>query len=245
MWETFWERASRTKMGSYLTGIEVDFIVGRIDLAVCDYVADIGCEAGRFSLLVAKGGVNVLAIDIDLAGLKRLKEKGNERVHLILADARRMPFRDGTLSAVLAIQVLDYIPQLREVVGECRRVLKRGGSVILSSGNRTSLKSKLKGLRGSRYMHSYRDVMRGLRDGGFSVRDREGYNWLPFNRISESGLLPAFARIEGALGLRRLPNISPWILVHAVKGGRGPGRDRTEDLALPAPDYAPRQRTGS
>jgi predicted RNA methylase len=52
-------------------------------------VGDIGAEAGKFSLLAAEKNVDVVALDIDLPGLKRLRFK-NKLVNVVLADARNI-----------------------------------------------------------------------------------------------------------------------------------------------------------
>jgi SAM-dependent methyltransferase len=47
-------------------------------------------------------------------------------------DITRMPFADGTFDAVVACDVLEHIPDDRAALAECRRVLRRGGTAILT-----------------------------------------------------------------------------------------------------------------
>jgi hypothetical protein len=51
---THWETAARTKMGSYLTSVEMAFFLKSINFSKCRLVGDIGAEAGKFSLLAAE-----------------------------------------------------------------------------------------------------------------------------------------------------------------------------------------------
>jgi len=53
--ETFWETAARTKMGSYLTNVEMAFFLKSMNFSECHLVGDIGAGAGKFSLLAQKG----------------------------------------------------------------------------------------------------------------------------------------------------------------------------------------------
>jgi ubiquinone/menaquinone biosynthesis C-methylase UbiE len=214
--ETHWEKAAKTKMGKYLTRVETSFILKEIDTSKLNLVIDVGAEAGRFSLLTANANVSVIGIDIDSYSLRRLKQK-NDGIPVIQADARKIPLKDGTFDAVLMIEVLDYIPQTNEALTECNRILKPKSSLILSFGNQSSAKAKLRQLKGKTYMHSYDQVIRTLRDSGFAVFSKTGYNWIPLGRISESPLIPFLAGLEKIFGLRKIPSLSPWVIVHAKK----------------------------
>jgi SAM-dependent methyltransferase len=214
--ETHWEKAAKTKMGKYLTETETEFIFQAITLSKCNSIMDVGAEAGRFSLLGNMNELEMMGIDIDSYGLKRLKQN-NRGVNIILADARKIPLREKVLDAAFMIEVLDYIAELEITLSECCTALKHGGSLILSFGNNSSLKSILRRSRGRTYQHSYGNVLHSLDKAGFKVKRKLGYNWLPFNRVSDNPLIPLLARIEKILGLRRLCRFSPWVLVYAVK----------------------------
>ncbi len=214
--ETHWEKAAKTKMGRYLTRLETNFILKSIDPMKLSVIIDVGAEAGRFSLLSANANVSVIGIDIDSYSLRRLKQK-NKEIPVIQADARRIPLKDGIFDAVLMIEVLDYIPEVNETLTECFRILKPTSSLILSFGNQSSGKAKLRQLRGKTYMHSYNEVLKTLQDSGFAVLSKMGYNWIPLGRISESSLIPFLAGVEKIFGLRKLPSISPWVILHATR----------------------------
>jgi hypothetical protein len=63
---TFWEKIARTKWGSYLTEVEKQAILKANDLAVKPTIAlEIGCEGGRWSMLLAKLGWKMICTDID------------------------------------------------------------------------------------------------------------------------------------------------------------------------------------
>ena len=214
--ETHWEKAAKTRMGKYLTRIETGFILKSIDTEKTSLIIDVGAEAGRFSLLSLTTNISVIGIDIDSYSLRRLKQK-NKEVVVIQADARKTPFRNSSFDAVFMIEVLDYIPQLEEPLGESFRILKKDAPFVLSFGNQSSLKAKLRGLRGKSYMHSYGNVMKCLLKTGFQTSRKLGYSWLPFGRMSESKLVPFFAGAEKLLRLGRMPRFSPWIILCATK----------------------------
>ena len=214
--ETHWEFAAKTKMGKYLTNLETDFISKSIDLSQANMtVMDVGAEAGRFSLLAANNKATVVSVDVNSYALKRLKQK-NKEVNIIQADARQLPLRGGVFDVVFMIEVLDYIPELDQALSECKRTLKTKASSVLSFGNKSSPKAKLKAMQGKSYRHSYKEVMECLSKTGFLVKKKTGYSWLPFGRTSQSSLLPVLARFERFFGLRRVVRFSPWVIIHVT-----------------------------
>jgi SAM-dependent methyltransferase len=50
----------------------------------------------------------------------------------VVGDARHMPFPDASMDVVLITQVLEHIPEPIAVISEIRRVLKPGGTLLLS-----------------------------------------------------------------------------------------------------------------
>ena len=217
--ETGWEKAAKTRMGKYLTRIETDFIFESIPLSETCTILDVGAEAGRFSLLASDNNATVIGLDLDSYGLKRLKLK-TKNVNVVQGDVRRLPLRDGVFDAIFMIEVLDYITELDATLTECNRTLKSNAILIFSFGNKSSLKSQLRELQGKSYTHSYNKVMQSLTKTGFSVVKRLGYNWLPFGRTAENRLIPFLAMLEKLFTLRRIPSLSPWVMLHATKSDK-------------------------
>lgn len=64
---------------------------------------------------------------------KLVKGAGYANADLQEADARKLPFRDGTFDVLYNSYMLDLIPfgEMRTVLGEFRRVLKPGGRMVL------------------------------------------------------------------------------------------------------------------
>ena len=212
--ETHWERAAKTRMGKYLTKIEARFVQHCLDFTRLQTIMDIGAEAGRFSQLNLN--VQTISIDIDKHSLKRLRNKIPSS-HVIQADARHIPIKNETFDAITMIEVLDYIPELQEVFQEAHRTLKTETSLIVSFGNKSSLKARLRQLSGRSYLHSYDKVIEALSETELTVKKKMGYNWLPFGRMSQSFLISPLEKLEHIFGLRKIPSVSPWVLVHAVK----------------------------
>ena len=208
--------AAKTRMGKYLTQVESHFIQDAVNFKNLSVTMDVGAEAGRFSQLSIASDTETISLDIDAYGLKRLKLK-EKKINTIQADARKIPVKEETFDAIFMIEVLDYIPELDQAFTECYRTLKLAAPLIVSFGNRSSLKAKLREAKGKSYQHSYGKVTRALTQAGFEIKRKTGYNWLLFGRTSQNRLIPTLASMERYVGLRKIPSLSPWVIVHAVK----------------------------
>jgi len=106
-------------------------------------VLDLGCGTGRHVHGVHMlGQVHVAGVDLDgdalaeaRSGLDLLPPRDESEAALtgfLKADATRLPFGDDRFDAVICSEVLEHVPDPREVVAEIRRVLKPGGRLCIS-----------------------------------------------------------------------------------------------------------------
>jgi SAM-dependent methyltransferase len=98
---------------------------------------EIGIGTGRIALPLMRRGVEIYGVDISIAMLRKLVAKaGDMQPNVAIADATRLPFRDGTFASAIASHVLHLIPDWRAAVDELLRVVRRGGVVVASRGGR-------------------------------------------------------------------------------------------------------------
>jgi phosphatidylethanolamine/phosphatidyl-N-methylethanolamine N-methyltransferase len=64
-------------------------------------------------------------------GVRRVREKGLDHVHLQQQDASTMAFRDNSFDAVLAAYVISTVPDPKRVLAEMSRVCRPGGVIVL------------------------------------------------------------------------------------------------------------------
>ncbi len=100
---------------------------------------DLGCGKGRFARALQERGAEVVGLDVSRAMLR--EARGLDRV---LASARRLPFRSETFDAVLAVEVIQHLPEagLDNVASEVRRVLRSGGLFVIIDRNLGALDPK-------------------------------------------------------------------------------------------------------
>jgi ubiquinone/menaquinone biosynthesis C-methylase UbiE len=102
-------------------------------------IIDIGCGGGRHSILFAKEGFDVTALDISGGALKilsgKIKEEKLENIHPLLGDAWKIPAQDRTYDAVVFVRGLDaYMydtDDRKKAIREMARVLKPGGDALV------------------------------------------------------------------------------------------------------------------
>ncbi|MGW4055514.1 class I SAM-dependent methyltransferase [Streptomyces sp. NPDC004779] len=93
-------------------------------------VLDLACGTGLVTERIAGPGPRVLGADAAHAMLRAARRRLPGRV--VRADARRLPFRDGSLDAVCAVWLLHLVPYTGEIVAEAARVLRPGGVLAVT-----------------------------------------------------------------------------------------------------------------
>jgi len=99
-------------------------------------VLEVGCGAGLGLGYLSKKAQSVIGGDISEDALKEARGHYRKRVELVRLDAQNLPFRDACIDTVVAMEILYYLPHPDEFLGECRRILADGGTLVLSIGNK-------------------------------------------------------------------------------------------------------------
>jgi len=92
---------------------------------------DVGCGPGDVTQrFVDELGADVCAIDVSPRMVELAKARG---VDARVADAESLPYDNENFDAVFAGWVLYHVPNLRQAIAECARVLRRSGRLVASS----------------------------------------------------------------------------------------------------------------
>ena len=107
-------------------------------------VLEIGCGGGRCTVALAQRGYLVTAIDSARGMLNSTQRYAVEAgvissVSTSLGDAHNLAFKDGSFGLVLAIGVIPYLHSPATALREMARVLKPGGFLLVTAGNRWRL----------------------------------------------------------------------------------------------------------
>jgi SAM-dependent methyltransferase len=108
-------------------------------------VLDVGCRYGALTRAYLEGN-HVVGIDVDQLALNDAARLGIETQW---ADAEEgLPFEDESFDVVVAGELLEHVREPGALVGEARRVLRPGGTLVGSVPNGFRLKNRLRFLAG-------------------------------------------------------------------------------------------------
>lgn len=94
---------------------------------------DVGCGDGRHIVSAARRGVLAVGVDDDAGELRKARSRMRRdegQIDLIVADAARLPFRDGAFDAVICTETLEHLPDDAGAMREIARVLAAGGRLL-------------------------------------------------------------------------------------------------------------------
>ncbi|MBI3836867.1 MAG: tRNA (adenine(22)-N(1))-methyltransferase TrmK [Planctomycetia bacterium] len=101
-------------------------------------VLDVGTGTALIPIELCARNPQARVVAIDLAEHMLRLARGNvvrhglgRRISLQLVDAKRLPFADGRLAAVISNSIVHHIPEPRTALAEALRVLKSGGLVFV------------------------------------------------------------------------------------------------------------------
>lgn len=103
---------------------------------------DLGCGFGIESMLLSPHCKRVFGVDIDnkkIAVFKKiLKQVEIANVQPMVANAECLPFEKESFDTVFCNESLSHVDNIGEVLVEVRRVLRKGGKIIVSETKRWS-----------------------------------------------------------------------------------------------------------
>lgn len=104
---------------------------------------DLGAGLGRHSLLFARNGFNVSALDARISSLKSIAQSASDEnltIDLRKGNMFRLPYLDNSFKSVLAFHIVSLTdtPGMYKAVSEVRRILKPGAETYLTLDSKAS-----------------------------------------------------------------------------------------------------------
>ena len=120
---TFWEHI-------YRYAFAARFAAGR-------QILDVACGAGYgTAALRAAGARSVVGVDNSLEACQFAATEFS--VNVQVADAQKLPFADGTFDLIVSFETIEHLDRPLQFLDECRRVLSRDGTLVLSTPHKTN-----------------------------------------------------------------------------------------------------------
>ncbi len=123
---------------SYTTFEQARSLHARLALQPAEHLLEIGAGSGWPGLyLASESGCAVTLTDLPLEGLQLARERAaadglGSRCKLAVASAAALPFEAASFDAISHADVLCCLPEKRETLMACRRVIRPGGRMLFS-----------------------------------------------------------------------------------------------------------------
>jgi SAM-dependent methyltransferase len=111
-------------------------VVGRVAPQSSETVMDIGAGIGAGTMVAAKSGCTVIAVEPTpymrrVLGVRRLIERVQDRVQIVDGTAEATTVTPGSVNAAWAVNTMHHWTSLDDGIAELARVLAPGGRVLL------------------------------------------------------------------------------------------------------------------
>ncbi len=194
----FWDPEGEFGPLHRLNPVRLGYVAARTTLKDRD-VLDVGCGGGILAEALAREGARVTGIDLSAAALATAELHALESgvaVRYRLASAEALAAEaPASYDAVTCMEMLEHVPDPASVIGALARLVRPGGSVFVSTLNRTP-RAFLLAILGAEYVarllprgtHEYArfirpsELARAARAAGLRVADLAGLGYDPLTR---------------------------------------------------------------
>ena len=170
------ERIFGSVGGRVISTIELAAVIEYLKPKGSAKILDVGTGTGRVARKILEASeARVIGIDIERDNIKNAKEKFSEnyadKYDLIVADGQFLPFKNSSFDGITCIRTLKYFPNHQLGIREMSRILKNGGTLVLTLSNVFSIDSFLVRLKilAYRTLFNFRRLVQYLRHNNLVV----------------------------------------------------------------------------
>jgi SAM-dependent methyltransferase len=143
-------------------------------------VFDLGCGVGGMLGPLSYYG-RIIGMDIDRDGLAFCRDRGFK--HVFVGRGHKLPLKSESIDLIGAFDVLEHIPEEKETIAECFRLLKPGGKLFLSGPAYRFLYTHQDKMVHHQRRYTIGDLKRKFRAAGFEIEKASYINFFLFPLI--------------------------------------------------------------
>lgn len=140
-------------------------LLGVLDAALpdpkpCVLEVGAGSAGAMHAFLARRPGARAVAMELSPASIRASQQGGSASLRAVAGSALQLPFRDRSLDAVVAFEVIEHLPDVALALDEMLRVVRRPGHIVIGLPNHASLWTPLEDRLRSRDRRAF-GVVRG------------------------------------------------------------------------------------
>lgn len=183
-------------IGKYEQDMRQRAVVELLNPAKDDLILDVGCGNARDLIVFAMKSVKCIGIDFSSGmtkeGRKDINKIGLENIDLIVGSGTKLPFTEEKFDKISCSEVIEHIPNYEDAIIEMCRVLKVGGTLVITTPNWRSLYGITRKLfefvtaiRKKKLSHPYdewktqKEVISVLEKNGMVINKKVGICFIP------------------------------------------------------------------
>lgn len=193
--QQWWDTEGPLKTLHDINAARVQFILQHSDLSGLR-VLDVGCGGGILCEAMARAGANVTGIDAEGESIKVAQDHAlDNNLSIEYVNSPIEDYEAPAYDVVTCMELLEHVQNPQLLLHHCKRLLKPGGLLFVSTINRT-LKAYLGAVIAAEYLlkllpkqtHDYdkfikpSELLRMARELNLHLKDMKGLGYNPFSR---------------------------------------------------------------
>lgn len=138
-WPDRYDNWFATPIGRLVKKYETKLLLEMLAPRPDEYILDVGCGTGVFSVDVLSSGARLVGLDISHPMITRVARKTDgDKFAGVVGDMVSLPFPDGSFDKVFSMTAIEFTADAGLAVAELNRVVRSGGTIVLTSLNSKS-----------------------------------------------------------------------------------------------------------
>lgn len=210
---------------NFVRRYDIKMMTPRLNVQPDDVIADVGCASGYWTAHFGRRCRSAVGVDVDAASIADANELHRApNIRFAVADAEALPLEDASCDKVLSVSVFQFVPQREQAIAEVARVLKPGGTFVMTvdSLDASGLDDEYRRMhcRAFGVVHLFDETgLRGLLEAGGLVIDEVR----PLIRSRLGSWLVRITTLLGRLSYLAFPIAYPLLLLAEAGGSRKSG----------------------